>query len=93
MVAQTSNSGFEQWYRAKYGRPSPTEQARDYLAQAKEHASMVAAYEANLSVNARNQAATIGHCEYFAEKFNNLAVKSQELAQMHELMAKDAKKK
>src|ERR1035437_1206041 len=28
MVAQTSNGGFEQWYRAKYGRPSPTEQAR-----------------------------------------------------------------
>jgi hypothetical protein len=27
MVAQ-SNSGFEQWYRAKYGRPSPTVQAR-----------------------------------------------------------------
>src|ERR1017187_5367372 len=28
MVAQTSNAGFEQWYRAKYGRPSPTEEAR-----------------------------------------------------------------
>jgi len=28
MVAQTSNGWFEQWYRAKYGRPSPTEQAR-----------------------------------------------------------------
>jgi hypothetical protein len=28
MVAQTSNVGFEQWYRAKYDRPSPTEQAR-----------------------------------------------------------------
>jgi hypothetical protein len=27
MFAQ-SNAGFEQWYRAKYGRPSPTEQAR-----------------------------------------------------------------
>ncbi len=27
-VAQTSNSSFEQWYRAKYGRPSPTEEAR-----------------------------------------------------------------
>jgi hypothetical protein len=26
-VAQTSNAGFEQWYRAKYGRPSPSEQA------------------------------------------------------------------
>jgi hypothetical protein len=28
MVAQTSNEGFEQWYRAKYGRPSPAEEAR-----------------------------------------------------------------
>src|ERR1017187_877489 len=28
MVAQTSNGWFEQWYRAKYGRPSPTEEAR-----------------------------------------------------------------
>jgi hypothetical protein len=28
MVAQTSNGWSEQWYRAKYGRSSPTEQAR-----------------------------------------------------------------
>jgi hypothetical protein len=28
MVAHTSNGWSEQWYRAKYGRPSPTEQAR-----------------------------------------------------------------
>src|SRR6266568_3755595 len=28
MVAQTSNGWFEQWYRAKYGRSSPTEEAR-----------------------------------------------------------------
>ena len=27
-AAQASNSWFEQWYRAKYGRPAPTEQAR-----------------------------------------------------------------
>ena len=27
-VAQTSSGQFEQWYRAKYGRPSPTEVAR-----------------------------------------------------------------
>ena len=27
-VAQTSSSWFEQRHRAKYGRPSPTEQAR-----------------------------------------------------------------
>ncbi|HEX9198441.1 MAG TPA: hypothetical protein VF865_02705 [Acidobacteriaceae bacterium] len=28
MVAQTGNGWFEHWYRAKYGRPSPTEEAR-----------------------------------------------------------------
>lgn len=28
LVAQSSNSWAEQWYRAKLGRPSPTEQAR-----------------------------------------------------------------
>ncbi len=27
-VAQTSSNSFEQWYRAKYRRPSPTEEAR-----------------------------------------------------------------
>jgi hypothetical protein len=128
---------FEHWYRAKYGRPSPTEQAllkvpeiqfvtpeamppmaamseseqsaktpaehqrlaqsyraeaQGYLAQAKEHEAMVAAYKANSNINAKNQAATIGHCEYFAAKLNGLAVQSQERAQMHEQMAKDAGK-
>lgn len=32
-VAQTSSSWFEQWYRAKYGRPSPTEAARSAAEQ------------------------------------------------------------
>ena len=127
---------FEHWYRAKYGRPAPTEQplvtvaqinpatteapstiqlsaleqaartpaehqllaqsyraeAQNYLAQAQEHAAMVTAYKANPNINAKNQAATIGHCEYFAAKFNDLAVKSQERAQMHEQMARNAAK-
>ena len=33
-AAQTSSSQFEQWYRAKYGRPSPTEMARVSAVQA-----------------------------------------------------------
>ena len=49
---------------------------------------MVAAYKANPNINAKNQAATIGHCEYFAAKFHELAAQSQELAQLHEQMAK-----
>ena len=128
-------TGFEHWYRAKYGRPAPTEQAllripeiqfvtpeampamaamseseqaattpaehqglaqsyraeaQGYLAQAKEHEAMVAAYKANSNINAKNQAATIGHCEYFAAKFSRLAAQSQERAQLHEQMARDA---
>src|SRR6266702_2809033 len=156
MVAQTGNGWFEHWYRAKYGHPSPTEQARleampvgstspeatppplvfsdgaptslgntpldnshldtlitaaktpaehqriaqsyrdqaqIYLAQSSEHAAMVSAYRANPNINAKNQAATVGHCEYFAAKFKDLAVKSQELATMHEQMAKEVDKK
>ncbi|HEX9198440.1 MAG TPA: hypothetical protein VF865_02700 [Acidobacteriaceae bacterium] len=69
-------------------------QAQDYLAQADEHAAMVAAYKSNLSLtNNKNQASTISHCEYFVQTFKDLAVKSQELATMHEQMAKEADKK
>jgi hypothetical protein len=132
-AAVSATGGFEQWYLAKYGRPSPVQearlqtpqavavaapapkpvvaasandltvrtpaeheriartyraQARGYLAEAKEHSAMVVAYKANPNINAKNQAATIGHCEYFAAKFNDMAVKSQELAELHEQMAK-----
>jgi hypothetical protein len=153
-VAATSDAGFDQWYRAKYGRPSPAEEARlellpvntatpaaklpmvmvsvsepadtptlgkselntliataktpaqheriaqdyrdqaqNYLAQAQAHAAMVAMYKANPGVNAKNQAATINHCEYFAAKLNGLAAKSEEQAQMHEQMAGEAGRK
>lgn len=74
-----------QYYRA---------QANDYLAEAKDHESMVAAYKANPSLsNEKNRASTIGHCEYFVKTFKELAVKSQELATLHEQMAKDAEQK
>jgi len=129
---------FEYWYRAKYGRPPPTEQAavqapqvtpadamppmvmpivvsekqveantpaeheriaqtyRDqaqgYLAQAKQHEAMLAAYKAGPNMTDKNQAATINHCEYFVAKFNEMAAKSNELAELHNQMAKDAAK-
>ena len=71
-----------QYYRAK---------ALDYLAQAKEHEAMVAAYKANSSLSTnKNRASTISHCEYFVQTFRDLAAKSQELAQLHEQMAKEA---
>ena len=73
-----------QYYQAK---------AQDYLAQAKEHEQMVAAYKANPSLTAKSQASTINHCEYFVKTFNELAVKSQELAKLHEQMATDAEQK
>ena len=38
LVAQTTNPWFEGWYRAKFGRPSPTEQARITAAKATEPA-------------------------------------------------------
>ena len=73
-----------QYYQAK---------AQDYLAQAKEHEQMVAAYKENPSLTAKSQASTINHCEYFAQTFRDLATKSQELAQLHEQMAKEAEQK
>jgi hypothetical protein len=73
-----------QYYEAK---------AQDYLAQAKEHEQMVAAYKANPSLTAKSQASTINHCEYFVKTFKDLAVKSQELAKPHEQMANDVEQK
>ncbi len=68
--------------------------AVDYHAQAVEHEAMVAAYKANSSLsNEKNRASTIGHCEYFVKTFNELAIKSQELATLHEQMAKDTEQK
>jgi uncharacterized protein YacL (UPF0231 family) len=73
-----------QYYQAK---------AQDYLAQAKEHEQMVAAYKANPSLTAKSQASTINDCEYFVQTFKDLAVKSQELAQLHEQMTEEAEQK
>jgi hypothetical protein len=74
-----------QFYEAK---------AREYRVQEQEHEAMVAAYKANSSLsNYKNQTSTISHCEYFVQIFRELAVKSDELAQLHEQMAKDAEQK
>jgi len=65
--------------------------AQDYLAQAQEHEQMIAAYKANAALsNDKNLASTIGHCEYFVQTFKEMAAKSQELAQLHEQMAREA---
>ena len=68
--------------------------AKDYLAQAKEHAEMAEAYKKNPMTNSSKFATgTVDHCEYFAQSFKEMATKMQELADMHEQMAKDAEAK
>ena len=69
-------------------------QAQNYRSEAQEHESMIAAYKANSSLSTdKNRASTIGHCEYFVQTFKDMAVKSHELAQLHEEMAKGAEQK
>jgi hypothetical protein len=52
---------------------------------------MIAMYKANPALsNDKNQASTINHCEYFVTTFKALADNSQDLAAMHERMAKEA---
>jgi hypothetical protein len=71
-----------------------TAKAHDYRSEAVEHEAMVAAYKENSSLSTdKNRASTIGHCEYFVKTFKELAVKSQELATLHEQTAKEAEQK
>ena len=68
-----------QYYEAK---------AQDYLAQAHVHEAMIENFKADATrVNNKNQASTIGHCQYFVYNYKALAAKSERLAQMHEEMA------
>ncbi len=67
--------------------------ALDYAAQAQEHEQMIEAYNANPSRGGKSRASFIDHCEYSAKHSKDLATKSQELAQLHEQMAKDAEQK
>ena len=127
-VAASADGGFEQRYQAKYGYPSLTSeaslgqtsakehlrkhqlntliataetpadhqriaqfyqsQAQDYLAQSREHARE-AEQSRNNPMRNNNKAvfSTVNHCEHYAQKFSDLAFKSQELAQQHEQMA------
>ena len=73
-----------QYYEAK---------ARDYLVQSKEHEQMLAAYKANPSIGGKSRAAFIDHCESYSRYDKDMSVKSQELAQLHEQMAKDVEQK
>jgi hypothetical protein len=70
-----------QYYQAK---------AQDYLAQAKEHEQMLAAYNANPSIGGKSRAAFVDHCKSYSQYSREMAVTSQELAQLHEQMAREA---
>jgi hypothetical protein len=52
MVAQTSASWSEQWYRAKYGRPSPLEEARLQVQQVNTACRQTATAQAAVPANA-----------------------------------------
>ena len=68
--------------------------AQEYLAESKEHEEMAEAYKKNPMTSASKFATgTVNHCEYFAQSFKSMAAKMQELADMHEQMAKHAETK
>ena len=132
-VAASADGGFEQRYQAKYGHPSLSEEAslgqipakehlskhqlntliataktpaehqriaqfyqsqtQDYLAQSKEHALEAEQFRSNpMRVNYKTVFSTVNHCEHYAQKFSDLAAKSQEFAKQHEQMASDSGK-
>ena len=69
-------------------------QAQYYLEQSKLHEDMGAAYMKNpLLMSSKWKRGTVDHCNYFAQSLKDTATKMQELANMHEQMAKDAKPK
>lgn len=72
-----------QYYEAK---------AQDYLAQSKEHQAMADQYKANRSISTKFATNSVGHCEYFAKYFQEASVKAQEMANLHEQMAKEAER-
>lgn len=68
-----------QYYEAK---------AQEYIAQAHLHEAMIENFKADPTrINNKNQASTIGHCQYFVYNYKALAAKSERMAQMHEQMA------
>lgn len=74
-----------QYYEAK---------AQDYLAESKEHEQMLGAYDRNSSPSVRrHRPYTTYHCQYFVESYKKMASKSQELAQLHQQMAREAEQK
>lgn len=62
--------------------------AKDFAAQSQEHEQMATQYKKNPLISSSKWATgTIGHCEYFAKTYKEMAAKMQELAELHEQMA------
>jgi non-homologous end joining protein Ku len=69
-------------------------QAKDYLAQSKEHEQMVAAYKKNPIFNSSKfVTGTVNHCDYLAQSLKKDSDEAQDLAKIHEEMAKEATQK
>ena len=68
-------------------------QAKYYLAQSSLHQEMAAAYRKNPPISGKYSINSANHCDFFAQSFKEDATKMQELANMHEQMAKDAEAK
>jgi hypothetical protein len=63
-------------------------QSQQYEAQAAVHEAMLASYRADATrVSSKNQAETIGHCEYLVQEFQRKAVESRKLAAAQQEMA------
>lgn len=68
-------------------------QAQYYLAQSTLHQEMAAAYKKNPASSAKFATGSAHHCDFFAQSFKQTATQMQNLANMHEQMAKDAEAK
>jgi hypothetical protein len=69
-------------------------QAKDYLAQSKEHEQMAAAYKKNpVTSSSKFATGTVNHCDYLAQSFKKDADEAQDLAKIHEQMAQEATQK
>ena len=67
-------------------------QADNILAEAKEHDELAALYAKSLNPVAVKMGRNAEHCKYFAQYARKAAQQDQELAKMHEEMAKQAMK-
>ena len=65
--------------------------ANQLISESQEHAQMAEAYKQNpITSSSKFAKGTIDHCLYISKSLKDSAVKLQELAQIHEQMAKEA---